>query len=677
MAWFRRSRSVGAKVRKRGLAFERLESREVLACPAATVSPNITPHEACRLLDRAAAASASNNAIIAVVDRNGTILGVRAESDVIADYAVGTPGERVVDFVFAVDGAVAKARTAAFFANDTAPLTSRTVRFVSQSTVTQREVESNPNIASLASTVRGPGFVAPIGLGSHFPPGVNNTPAVDLFGIEHTNRDSIVHAGLDAVRGTADDVTLTGRFNIDPAFVPAGQELVAPESYGFQSRRLVTAQSRGIATLPGGIPLYKNGVLVGGIGVFFPGPDGYATFEQGFVGGVGQTATTRTNAPRVLESEWIAFAAAGGSTQAGVKVGTLSGVPALTGYDLPFGRIDLVGITLEIFGPHPTRANRLTGVQTLKTVGTRVGVGNPNSGANQFVTPGADLNPATTADNVDFLEGRPVPSGWLVTPHGSGTLTAAQVTQIINQGVSEANAVRAQIRLQANGRPGAKSRMVFAVADKDGAVLGLFRMPDATVFSIDVAVAKARNVVYYADPAQLIAKDRIDDNRDGLPDPNVPLGTAITNRTIRFLSASYYPSGVDRSPPPAFSSLRDPGINPRTAENLGPALPASAYSSLDTGILSFDAFNPGRNFRRPVKPEHQNGIVFFPGSTPLYQGSILVGGFGVSGDGVDQDDVVTVSGAKGFLPPPSVRADSVSVRGVRLPFAKYPRNPRG
>ena len=49
----------------------------------------------------------------------------------------------------------------------------------------------------------------------------------------------------------------------------------------------------------------------------------------------------------------------------------------------------------------------------------------------------------------------------------------------------------------------ARTRMVFAVTDLTGNVLGLFRMPDATVFSIDVAVAKARNVAYYADPTQL------------------------------------------------------------------------------------------------------------------------------------------------------------------------------
>jgi hypothetical protein len=111
-------------------------------------------------------------------------------------------------------------------------------------------------------------------------PNVADTPPVDLFGIEHTNRDSIINPGPDHIKGTADDVTLSGRFNINPAFVPPGQTLTPPESYGFISGILPSAQARGIATLPGGIPLFKQGELVGGIGVFFPGTTGYATAEN-------------------------------------------------------------------------------------------------------------------------------------------------------------------------------------------------------------------------------------------------------------------------------------------------------------------------------------------------------------------------------------------------------------
>ena len=38
--------------------------------------------------------------------------------------------------------------------------------------VTQREVQSNPNVAAINSPLRGPGYVAPIGVGGHFPPNV-------------------------------------------------------------------------------------------------------------------------------------------------------------------------------------------------------------------------------------------------------------------------------------------------------------------------------------------------------------------------------------------------------------------------------------------------------------------------------------------------------------------------
>jgi hypothetical protein len=68
-------------------------------------------------------------------------------------------------------------------------------------------------------------------------------------------------------------------------------------------------------------------------------------------------------------------------------------------------------------------------------------------------------------------------------------------------------------------------------------------------------------------------------------------------------------------------------------------------------------------------------VVFFPGSEPLYINGVLVGGLGVSGDGVDQDDYVTAGGAAGFEAPTDVRADQIVIDGVRLPYLKFPRNP--
>lgn len=661
----------------------------------------LQPTEVQTLLQRASMATPSQDAIIAIVDRSGQILGVRVEKDVQDKYA-GKPK----DLVFAIDGAVAKARTAAFFSNTEAPLTSRTIRFISQSTMPQRVVESNPNITDIQSPLRGPGFVAPIGVGGHFPPEVRNTPLVDLLQIEHQSRDSSIHPGADGIKGFGgDDITLSRRFNVNPAFVSnKAQEYMKlfPESYGFQSGMFTTAQSRGIATLPGGIPLYRQvdldpdpapdkkklfPVLVGGVGVFFPGKDGYATFEQGFQneatrGSLGpQKEIDRLNAPKVLEAEFIAYFTAGGTTlgpnNRPITPAVNGGAPIVPGIEGISGRIDLVGITLEIFGPHPTASNPLIGADRLIQEGVKLGAG-------QGVLSGADMQ--VKPDGTLHLAGTAVPEGWLVLPHDStnDNIKAADVEKVIKDGIAQAEITRAAIRLNVLAapderslfRPGARTKMVLAVSDSKGEVLGLYRMKDATVFSIDVAVAKSRNTGYYASD-RLVVADAVDANNDSIAD--VPRNTAFTNRTFRFLAAPRFPTGAESDAPPGdFSMLNMPGINPRTGENIGNvALPASIYAdAAKASVVSFDAFNASRSFRDPLNLANQNGIVFFPGSSPLYKNSsVLVGGFGVSGDGVDQDDVVTTAGELTLTAPVSKRADQFYVANVRLPYQKFNRNP--
>ncbi len=741
-------RRTSRRARRRASPIECLEPRQLLA-----VTP-ITADEVNLLLNRAAVATSSEDAIIAVVDRGGRILGVRVEQSVITEdknvnglldpgedknangtidgidaISNGGNGNGLIDpgsseeetLVFAIDGAVAKARTAAFFANGTAdsridpetgadpagdmptvgPLTSRTIRNISQSTITQREIQSNPNESDL--TKRGPGFVAPIGIGGHFPPAIAHTPQVDLFGIEHTNRDSIVHPGIGSVRETTDptltiiggnDILLSGRFN---ATYEPGKDLEAPESYGFTSARLMTAQSRGIATLPGGIPLYHGFDVVGGIGVFFPGtvdadgtgPQqlGDATFEQGFVPGIKQSEAQRTNAPKVIEAEYIAYAAAGGAVFGGLsakdKIGAITdadgNIFAAVPFVLPFGRIDLVGITLQIIGPTPG----VTGVRTVISAGKKLGVGS-NTGATPFVTPGPDMDPTTLEDNVFLRSGLEVPEGWLVKPP-----VDSDAETIILQAIDTANATRAAIRLKVTNPtkgttgPSARTRMVMAVTDTDGNILGLYRQHDSTIFSIDVAVAKARNTAYYADHTQLADNlvDQVDDDNNGVSD--VPLGTAFSNRTFRFLAEPRFPQGVDGSKPGDFSILNDPGFKTDLLKSKNPTIAAGAVENFDTpvastafvSVLGFDSFNVGRNFRQAANIANQNGIIFFPGSAPIYDSAVLIGGFGISGDGVDQDDVVTFFGAKGFTPPDGTEADDFRVRRTRLPYQKFNRNP--
>ncbi len=710
----------------------------------------LSASEVTTMLARASAATASNDAVIAIVDRGGTILGVHVEQGVIdniddptnaaiaAGYGAAGNGNGIIDtdserraLAFFAEGAVAEARTAAFFSNGDptnidehsptgtlAPLTSRLVRFISQSTVTQREVEGISS-TDAPDTLRGPGLVAPIGLGGHFPPEVAHTPPVDLFAIEQSNRDripgdasatvannallsnfnpnnnpaippgppliattftpmvnnrtvggSLVNTNQDNTNSNAPTAGQTLRFNIpystiDPTKVDALRE---PLSFGEVSGLDPNARSRGIATLPGGIPIFRdtNGdglgdTLIGGIGVFFPGRDGFATFEQGFKPGISQTEYERTNAPKVLEAEFMALIGIGGSlgaAQQGIpfaKTDPFAGtnLAAIPNIDLPFGRLDLVGITLQVVGPIAGRE----GVGVVLKNGLALGTAQPSGG--EIYAPAG-------------VSGRAVPSGFIVPPRGSadGLISADQVNQIIQNAINGASLVRAAVRLPVSSR----TRMVFSVTDLEGNILALYRMPDATIFSIDVAVAKARNTAYYANAAELNPLDQV---------PTVPAGTAMSNRTFRFLAEPRFPSGVDGDPAGVFSTLNNPFIDPLSGENLGPPQADTAYLNTVLGRNSFGPTSPGGingNFLDPDNPNNQNGVIFFPGSTPLYSNGVLIGGFGVSGDGVDQDDVVTFVGAQGFLPRQNgvLEADNITTyRGVRLPYQKFLRNPFG
>ncbi len=640
----------------------------------------LTADEVNILLDRASAASPNNDGIIAIVDAGGRVLGVRVEEAV--DPAITSDPELLT---FAIDGAIAKARTGAFFANNTAPLTSRTVQALSESTILEREVMSNPNVTDPNSTLRGPGTVARIGVGGHFPRNIDFTPQVDLAQIEHTNRDTTFHPGEDRIKGTDDDVELPNRFNVADEFIPdhlLDEDLFIkpPDSYGFVSGIFPEAQPRGISTLPGGLPILRlyeteirgiprtRAALIGGMGVFYPGSTGFAIEENSNLNGL---AFDPTKPDRSLEAEAVAIAALGGiidatSPRNPLPIGRLGNTDPIPNIGLPIGRIDLVGITLPIYGGHG-----LSGVRSVQQVMERLGITRDSSlgvenGTNQIVNPGPDNLP-NTPDDLTLLAGVPVPEGFIVEPHGSEAsgLTTEDVIRITAQSVVQANQTRAAIRLPLDE----SSRMIIGITDLEGNVLGLYRMPGATFFSIDVSVAKARNVAYYANPTELQEIDQI---------PGVPPGTAFTNRTFRFASLPFFPSGQDNFPPGPFSKLNDGQTAIVSALNATDPLPASAFQS----VGGFDAFNPQTNFRATTPVENQNGIVFFPGSAPLYKDTDgdgireLVGGFGISGDGVDQDDVVTYFGAQGFEPPfTTLRADDTAFRGVRLPYIKFNRQP--
>ncbi|HEX5230205.1 MAG TPA: heme-binding protein [Bryobacteraceae bacterium] len=457
----------------------------------------------------AAAASSVNSEamVIAVTNRQGNILAIYSKPS--------APATSLANFGQPADTkevAVALARTASFFSNDQAPLSSRTVRFIS---------------------------------GIHFPPGIAFTSNAPLYGIENTNRGCPFNA--DYIPGQG--------------YPPARSIDGSQPGLGILTGKADLNDSDPTAVNPGGVPLFKQGVVVGGVGVAGVTPD-------------------------VAE-----FAALSGAVGAG-----FGPTPP------PPGFVVVGGLALPFVN------------QKTMPAGYSAGSADGQYLLGPFNSPSAD------------------PEGDLVAPRAGpiGGLTQDEVQRIIDTAVAEANQTRAVIRLPV----GSRARFVIAVADLDGTVIALHRMPDATIFSIDVAVAKSRNVIFFSGP---------DRKADDLP--GVPMGTAVTNRTLGFGGQPIYPPGVTGSAPGPFFSL-----------------------------YQFDTLHPCTQGSQAANP-NQNGIVFFPGALPLYKNGVMVGGLGISGDGVDQDDFVTAAAGAGFEAPANIRADQIIDQGVRLPYLKFPQNP--
>jgi hypothetical protein len=138
---------------------------------------------------------------------------------------------------------------------------------------------------------------------------------------------------------------------------------------------------------------------------------------------------------------------------------------------------------------------------------------------------------------------------------------------------------------------------------------------------------------------------------------------AFTDRAGGFLHRPFFPDGINNSAAGPFSTE----INNWSVFNVGLQLDlikANLQTVLSGGIAPCTSI-----------PNLPNGIQIFPGSVPLYKNGVLVGAIGISGDGVDQDDLIAAAGDAGFAPPAGIRSDQIFVRGVRLPFLKFPRSP--
>src|SRR6266581_6012389 len=173
-------------------------------------TPNLTAADVTTLIQAAAQAADPNTMAIAVVDRAGNILAVYRKP-AAPTLAMGNFGVQVDTNELAVS----LARTAAFFSNDQAPLSSRTVRFIS---------------------------------GIHFPPGVQNAPNGALYGIENTNRGCTLATNY-----------LPGQQVPIPSALNGGLGL------GIITGKPDVNDSDPNAVNPGGVPIFENGVVIGGV----------------------------------------------------------------------------------------------------------------------------------------------------------------------------------------------------------------------------------------------------------------------------------------------------------------------------------------------------------------------------------------------------------------------------
>jgi uncharacterized protein GlcG (DUF336 family) len=245
----------------------------------------------------------------------------------------------------------------------------------------------------------------------------------------------------------------------------------------------------------------------------------------------------------------------------------------------------------------------------------------------------------------------------------ANSLTAADVNTIISHAAQQSNITRAAIRQPL----GSNARVSIAVVDTNGVVLGAFRTSDAPVFGFDVSVQKARTAAFYssANAGVLLRAAGLGSYVDRALADGLKLdgSFAFTDRAGGFLHRPFFPDGINNSAAGPFSTE----INNWSVFNVGLQLDlikANLQTVLSGGIAPCTSI-----------PNLPNGIQIFPGSVPLYKNGVLVGAIGISGDGVDQDDLIAAAGDAGFAPPAGIRSDQIFVRGVRLPFLKFPRSP--
>lgn len=422
--------------------------------------------------------------------------------------------------------------------------------------------------------------------------------------------------------------TRTAGFIIQEHFPPGISFRAGGPLYGVQFSSLPCSDIKkpsarlGLSADPGGLPIYKNGLPAGGIGVEGDGlytvdrnpADDDQTFEEL----IAASGIRGFEAPPLIRGDNI----------------------LVDGIRLPFSNVTNP--------PAPSTTGSIAGA----TFGFGVG----------GVPPASEFAPQIVGGIAGEVSPRffPFVAG---TAPGSNALSASEVGTIIARAAQQANITRAAIRQPL----GSNARVTIAVVDTAGVVLGIFRQQDAPVFGFDVAVQKARTAAFFssANAATALRTAGFGSYVDRAAADGLRLdGTvAFSDRATGFLHRPFFPDGIDNTAAGPFSTA------------LSDWSPFNVGLQLDLIKTNFLVSVVGPPVPCTSIPSLPNGIQIFPGSVPLYKNGVLVGAIGISGDGVDQDDLIAAAGANSFSPPAAIRSDQIFVRGVRLPFLKFPRSP--
>lgn len=440
----------------------------------------------------------------------------------------------------------------------------------------------------------------------------------------------------------------------------------------------------GLSADSGGLPLYKNGVVVGGVGVMGDGVYGFdpnildtdADSEEF----VALAATASFEAPTGIRADRITVDGTSlrysDATPAGFRAtGTAPGFAAING---PQGA--LIAVNGYNAGAIVTGAKYGS-----EASGIRASTAAEFSNRDAFV-----LTDGSGNDRFPVKAGT---DGAAI----SQPLTLAESRAFLEEAFSIMSRARAQIRQPLDSR----AQVTISLVDTYGSVLGVVRSPDAPIFGIDVSLQKARTAAFFSNPnaaADLAANPRTEIplrlglSRTFFNDPAIFTGkTAFTNRAIGNIARPFFPDGEFARPPGPLS----PPIADFNPFNVG-LQSELIFDNIFTHVAFVLGLGPDTPARCTATPDVtpgqnrlQNGIQIFPGSVPIYRGNVLVGAIGVSGDGIDQDDMIgflgtlngaTKAGNNLSLPPAAIRSDQLVVTlpnspGVRLRFVGCPFAP--